>query len=243
VKYFPSESIWDWQAWPQSPEGNFIGPIVSSDYLGVGTPTPFFNGQRQVWRDSPTYTYGFMNSSTPQSVYDNYHIMIENAADVYKENFWKYRNFSVAYHPYAFGVVPSINPLAIWRDQENTCPGTQFYTGFDFADYAASYTTEDNSIVDCVGSEANPVNLTYGETANNFPDSPSLRAAQGFLNRILLTMLNYYDGLDPGCNEVFNITVQTNDLEPYNVTFGGDISPEGLMNFAMALRSAVLGQP
>jgi hypothetical protein len=67
MRYSSGDTIFDYQAWPLQPEGQWIGPIFNGSYLGAGLP--FFQGRRSVWRDAG-FDYGFVHGAA--GIYNNY---------------------------------------------------------------------------------------------------------------------------------------------------------------------------
>lgn len=222
MKFFESGSIFDYQAFPLTPEVQWIaGSVYQGAY--TGSAQPYFAGRRDVW-DSSGFDYGYTGIITPESLYEaRYRPIVENAATQYKQNFYNYRNFTTRLYTYNDGIECNFSPQNIKKDQENNCPSTQFFFGFNtFAEFAAQYDTEDHSISDCEDSGANPPHLKYGEALANFPDTPSLLQAitlvyPGIMNRITA----YYASIDPGAAEFYQLSVDLNDLDDYNVNYKG----------------------
>ncbi len=231
VRYDVGDDIWGYQAWPLSPEGNFIGPLFDSLYLG-SISTPQLAGQRSLIRDAG-FDWGFVNHGAI-GVYNNYAGIIEGAAENYKTNYTQYREYSTHLFTYPASWNFNWSLRNIFFDQERTCEATQFYFGFEFSDFASMYNTEDNNITDCAKA---PAFLKFGETHNATPDSDSLRTAIGtFYPPIQQRVTDYYNGIEPGTSKMYDLTIDKNGLADFNVVnkgeFGGALmDPDGLVEY------------
>lgn len=225
IKYFTSSSIFDFQAFPLTPEVQWIaGSVYQGDYTGAAQP--YFAGRRDVW-ESEGFDYGYTGVITPESLYlTRYGPIVQNAATAYKANFYNFRNFTTKLYTYKDGINCLFSPQSINKDQERTCPSTQFFFGFNtFSEFAANYDSEDNTISDCEDSDANPPHLKYGETANAFPSTESLGQASGLVYPgIMSRIMQYYASIDPGAAQFYQLSVSNNDLTEYNVSYEGGYS-------------------
>lgn len=249
MKYSPSNSIWDFQAWPLTPEVQWIaGPVFQGTYLG--STLPFFAGRRAVWRDLG-FDYGYTGTITPESLYETrYKPLVEAAVGTYKKEFYNYRNFSTHLFTYRNDWTFPWDFNQIWKDQENNCTSTQFFFGFNtFAEFAAQYDGVDTNISDCEDDGGpNPAKLKYGETHNNFPDTPSISAAvHNFFPPIAARIENYYNTIDTGSKAFYDLVIKKNDLEPYNVVSRGTVrndffDADGLIAYIQAYFAKELDQ-
>lgn len=219
LKYYSSYSPFDFQAWPLSPEGQFItGATPSGNYLGSNIA--YYAGRRPIW-ESYGYDYGYTGTSTPSNLYSYYSDIIGAAANTYKQNFYYYRNFTVQLLTYTGELDGGFILTCIEADIERTCPSTQFYYGYDFDTFAAFYDNIDNYIVDCSDAQDNPAHLKYGETEDAYPDITMVNNAinevyPGIKERIL----DYWNGINPGVLAFYGIAIASNDLSNYNVILG-----------------------
>lgn len=216
MKYFNSSSIFDYQAFPLTPEVQWLaGPVYAGLY--TGDTQPYFAGRRLVWKTFG-YDYGYTGTITADSLYNTrYHGIVESAAAQYKANFYEFRNLATRIMTYASGLSPVFNGMEILKDRERTCPATQGYFGFEtFADYAAIYDNEDDSIEDC--SWVPPAFLKFGETTNAFPDAKSLNIATEMIYPGIEAHIRaYYDSIEPGSQAFFQKAIDINNMDEFDV--------------------------
>lgn len=216
VRYYESNNPFEMQAWPLTPEGNYIGPLLNGNYLG-NTAQPYFAGRRAVWRDLG-FDYGYMNHGA-QGVYNYYAPIIEAAADKRKQNFLKYRQFETRIFTFPQGVNRSWNLDAIRDDRKQDCDATQFYFGFEFDDFASMHSNEDISYINCASQNGG---LRVATAKPFFPDAQSIRdATSKFYPPIQKRVNDYYNGIEPGSEEEFQIAIERNGLGKYGVQYGG----------------------
>ena len=105
-------------------------------------------------------------------------------------------------------------------DRRNNCPATQFWDGFEtFADFASTYDNVDDSISDC--EDYGPPYLKVGETMNYFPSQAAIDRAKVVGGLLTPRVENYYNGIDPGSGQFFQIAVDETGLDEYNVSYEG----------------------
>jgi hypothetical protein len=221
----------DYQAWPLTPEVQYLaGPIYTGSYLG--DPLPYFAGRRTVWRASG-FDYGYAVHGA-DGLYDNvYGSIIEGAARDYKANSWRFRDLGTRLFTYQPQWNFSWDFQKLYGDRRNDCPATQFYFGFDFVDYAAGYDTEDSHIDDCAGMTNG---LKVGETKNYFPSKASIDEAIGIGTRLSQRVMDYYNSVDPGTGDFFQLAIDRNNLADYNVSYEGGLpgdlmDPDGIVSY------------
>jgi hypothetical protein len=222
-RYSSGDTIFDYQAWPLQPEGQWIGPIFNGSYLGAGLP--FFQGRRSVWRDAG-FDYGFVNHGAA-GIYNNYSGLIGGAADAYKQNFYKHRQFATRLftYPSAWNIEWKLDE--IWNDQRHDCHSTQFYFGFSFDEFQSEFSNEDNWYSDCSGSPgAGPTHIKFAEHIGNEPDSASIRTAiSTFYPPIKARVESYFNGIEAGTADFFKLVIKNQGLADYNVQYGGSFAP------------------
>lgn len=206
--YIGSRSIFDMQAWPISPEGTYLGPTFLSNYTGAGLPA--FKGRRAVWRDAGLDN-GFTGPNGAVGVYSNYAALVTAAAEQYRQNSQKYRNFKTkwyTYRPNQWAFPWQLN--RIFLDQRHDCGATQFYFGFSFEDFANQFSNEDNWYEDLSGYYGGlKVAANYG----NVPNTAKLQEAVNvFYPPIRTRVESYYQGLEPGTAQYFQHVLAQNDL-------------------------------
>lgn len=221
-RYFPDNTPWAAQAYPLMPEGNYIGPLLSGNYLGA--ILPYFAGRRAIWRD-----YGFDYGYKPgvAAIYNKYQAIVGAAAASFKQNFYKFRGMNTTLNTYPGNLFDFEWKLSeIWNDQKHDCHATQFYFGYKFSDYQKMFSDEDHWYADCSGDPGNPAHLKFADSISNFPDSPSLRAAvKTFLPPIVSRIEEYYNGIKKGTLDYYNYAVQQTGLSDYGVSAGGPADP------------------
>lgn len=111
------------EAWPASPAGLQFGGAYSGLYLGA--PQRGLNGRRLQWRDCG-YAYGYSESD----LLDYYEGSYMGAAEQYKDNFYKYRDFGLRLFNYSRKQNFNWSPEAIWADRLEYTEGV-FFLGFD----------------------------------------------------------------------------------------------------------------
>lgn len=221
-RYDNDASIFGWQAWPLQPEGQYLGPTFSSNYIGANLP--YFAGRRNVWRDYG-FDYGFLNHG-PNGIYQTYGALIQAAADQYKKNFYNYRQFATRLFNYGQSIQVAWQTQNIWMDQKHDCHSTAFYFGLTFDEFVAAHTTEDQWYNDCFDSPQNPAHLKYAEGIQNFPDSPSLRLAiSEFYPPIQQRVNAYYGGIEQGTADLYKLIIKNQGLADFNVQYGGTFQP------------------
>lgn len=213
VSYQPVTDVFGYQAYPFTPEGIYFGPVMLTNYLGA--PLPYFAGMRAIWRDIG-YDIGFIGPGGAGSVYGWYSALIEAAASTYKRNFWKYRNFGTRIFTYPQSNSVSWDLAKIWNDYKDECDDHVFYFGFTFAEWTELVSREDQRTTNCPGL------LKTAFKTQKFPPAESLREALSyFLPPIRARVDSYYSSIEPGCAQVFQKAIEANDLEQYNVSYGG----------------------
>lgn len=229
LSYEASSNFYDYQAWPLTPELQWIaGPIATGNYLGSGVP--FFSGRRAVWRMSG-FDYGYANHGA-EGLYDTvYGPIVGQAAATYKTNFWNFRNFATRLFTYDAQWNFSWDFTRLYNDRRDDCPATQFYFGFDFATFAAIYTgsSPDNQIFDCSQVD----HIKDAETQNFFPDLASINQAINVGKSLSQRVESYYNGNDPGAADFFQLAIDRNGLADYNVSYegvfpGAMLDPDGI---------------
>jgi hypothetical protein len=217
MAYSPASSIFDYQAWPLSPEGSWIGPIFNGSYLGAGLP--FFKGRRSVWRDAGL-DFGYMVHGAAGLYNTTYGPLVQAAAEDYKRNSLKYRKFATKLYTYPQQWAFNWNFQALWGDQKSDCGATQFYFGFDFDEFSNRFSNEDNWYQDLSGYFGGvKIAAHYG----NVPDSNAIRTAiSSFYPPIRTRVEGYYNGIEPGTKDFFDLAIANNGLADY------DVSSEGL---------------
>ncbi len=210
------------ETYPQCPGGAMLGTVFSGTYLGA--PIDFYDGRRNAWRDIG-FNYGYMKDNdgtgNVKGLYNYYRTQISAAANTYKQNFWKYRNFGVRIYNWQKNQWNfNWNASAIKKDQK-WCAAQQFYFGFTLAEFEARVTGEDSYFVDY--SDSQPAHLKFGNTVGRSPDSPTIRLGVNNAIQYLQPRVEaYYNGVDEGTTKFWNKVINDNELGPYNVSYAGE---------------------
>jgi hypothetical protein len=213
--------FFDYQAWPLSPEMQYIaGPVGMGSYLGDARP--YFAGRRVVWR-AEGFNYGYAGHG-PKGLYNNaYGTLVAAAAANYNNHYYKFRNMTTQIYGYNAEWSFPWNFQAIEDDRRQDCPGTQFWFGYEnFADFQQVYqTNEELQVVDCSSIE----NLKVAETQNWFPDRPSIQEAVGVGIRLTQRVMDYYNNNDRLAGDYYRYALAQNpDLK--GVTYEGQAGLE-----------------
>jgi hypothetical protein len=226
MAYFPADFFHNYQAWPLSPEMVYeAGPVGAGSYLG--DPRPYYAGRRPVWR-----AYGYANHGA-QGLWDTrYSGIVQGAADVYKDAFWKFRNFGTRIFTYNVSWPWGWDFGRLYDDRRNDCPSTQFYMGFDFSEFAREYDGVDTNITDCNWHDHLPV----GETHNYFPSQASIDEAVGVGVRLSQRVMDYYNNNDAGSAKFFQIALGKTGPGDFNASYEGSmpgefLDPDGIVAY------------
>lgn len=190
------------ETYPLSPAGTQIGSNILSTYFG----TPFdagTDGKRIIWRDAGL-NYGY-TAGYKQFLDSNYKAQIEGAFNIYKENFWKYRNFGVRFIPWTDSWNLSWQFEQLLSDQK-WCAAGQFYDGYSFSEWQQLISNEDTYSVD-YSAETNGVK--FSNTITRTPDSPTIRQAmQDGQNLLAPRVSAYYADPTTGITDGTRLFVQ-----------------------------------
>ena len=211
----------NFETYALSPAGVQIASVILSSYLGA--TIPFFDGRRAVWRDLGL-NFGYMEGF--EGVYNFYSGSVEGAANNFKENFYKYRNFGVRIFPFPKDEWKFPWAVSEIEKDKKWCPAQGFYFGFTFDEWAAAASSEDSYAVDF---SQNYDGLKMSNVVTRFPDSPSVRRAESAFFLPLKTRFEkYYKSIDPGTRQFYEKMIADNNLNEYNVELGKeDEFPEG----------------
>lgn len=223
----------NYETFPLSPAGVQTGPVLNGNYLGAAADG--FDGKRIVWRDLGL-NYGYM---TPyRTLLDNYAGRILGAANQYKQNFWKYRDFGVRFVPWQQPWNVDLNAFAI-KDDQKWCAAGAFYFGLSFAEFQELVTTEDQYAVDY---SAVTHDVKFANTIGRVPDSPAIRQAmvdfELFYDRIKAYYNDSSTGLDGGTRLFLTEMISRYQLADYNIAMAaspGDLfTVDGLVEYINA---------
>ena len=97
----------------------------------------------------------------------------------------------------------------IWQDQR-WCWSTQFYDGWDFTDFANTYSNEETMFVDCASQD----HLAVAGVNTCTPDHPSIRTALStFYPPIQARVNQYYNTIKQGTLDYYQYAIDQNRLD------------------------------
>jgi hypothetical protein len=230
MSYFSPSNVTEYQAWPLTPEVQWIGgPLYAGNYTGASLP--YFAGRRVVWR-VVGYNYGYTTDgntgvdNSPLILWNaRYSAICNGAANTYKNVFYKFRNFGTRIFTYNPNWNFSWYFDNLDGDRRNDCPSTQFYSesgvGWpqNFQDFVAAHDDEDYSIDDCQET----THLNVGEAKKFFPLKAEIERAKYVGNQLAQKVEGYYDSVDPGSAEFFRIAIEKTGLADYNASYEGTV--------------------
>jgi len=224
IRFQPGKWFTGWEAWPYAPEGNWIAGLFGGNtYLhpvqSIGTP-----GYRANPLPNFHYPWGY---PSVQGVYDYYKGEYEASANSYKNAWPHFRNL----HTHIFSMPNAGIDVSLVMGGNDTlyCDDVRHFGGQSYADYCQGYASGDPASY-CIANRKDLYDLlavaelmvAIGSTQEDYA------VANAIFTKMAGWYSDYYNGLEPGSEEVFKMIIEDYSLADYNVQHAG----EGSMFFS-----------
>jgi hypothetical protein len=218
INYRGSNSMFDFQSWPQTAEGLWIGPVFTTPgYLGNRHVNTFLEGRRNPWTQ---FSLAAGMSPGGQSIYNYYSGALVPAADRYKQGFYNHRNWATKLYTFPGGFRGGLDEYVIENDRKVTVGG-QFHFGYSIGEWNAMFANDDYHMA---ANPDGPIGIAYDESVSFFPARSALDIGEMILRQLKSKITQYYTDLDPKTADFFQIMIAENELDKFGMEYVDNMS-------------------